>query len=228
LPEQRAMSSERLPTGIEGLDELIEGGLIRGDLHLLAGGPGTGKTIFAANFAHHVAGELNERVLYVTLEESAEYLKRNVRALNISFEPLEKAKAIKFVELEALKGRALEDSVALLLAGLEEIRAKVLVVDSLTALLAACETALELRTFMRSFYKSFKQRGVTSLMTVSLPPGAPVGPEAYIADSVMLLEHWLDGMEFRIRFLILKMRGTNHSRSYHAVTFAPRMAISRF
>ncbi|MBI3116864.1 MAG: AAA family ATPase, partial [Thaumarchaeota archaeon] len=40
----------RIETGIQGLDSIIEGGLIRGDVHLLAGGPGTGKSILAANF----------------------------------------------------------------------------------------------------------------------------------------------------------------------------------
>ncbi|TLX97247.1 MAG: hypothetical protein E6K96_03795 [Thaumarchaeota archaeon] len=38
------MNPERIATGVPGLDELIEGGLIRGDIHILAGAPGVGKT----------------------------------------------------------------------------------------------------------------------------------------------------------------------------------------
>ncbi|WP_394295151.1 RAD55 family ATPase [Pyrococcus furiosus] len=42
--------AERIPTGVKGLDELIEGGLIPGRVYLITGPPGSGKTTLACNF----------------------------------------------------------------------------------------------------------------------------------------------------------------------------------
>ena len=69
-------SAARIPTGIDGLDAMIEGGLIRGDMHLLAGAPGTGKTILASTFAYNAATTQKERVVYASFEESTEYLEQ--------------------------------------------------------------------------------------------------------------------------------------------------------
>lgn len=218
----------RLGTGIEGLDELIESGLVRGDIHLLAGGPGTGKTIFALNFVHN-AIESGERIVYATFEESAEYLKRNAKLLGMNFDAFEKEGKATILDLEALKGSELETNISLLANAAEESKSTILVIDSLTALLLACETSFELRTFVKSVYNALKEKRITTLMTVSLSDsGTPVGVEGFLADSVMLLENWMDRSEYKTRFVILKMRGTNHSRKYHSVIFGPHLSISKF
>ncbi|KPV63717.1 MAG: circadian clock protein KaiC [Candidatus Bathyarchaeota archaeon BA2] len=57
-------------------------------------------------------------------------------------------------------------------------------------------------------------------MTCSVPKGAKtmgLGIEEFIADSVIFLENMIDDLELKTRFIIHKMRGTNHSRKYHNV-----------
>ena len=218
---------KRLRTGIEGVDELMEGGLVKGDVHLLAGGAGTGKTMFALNFAQNDV-ESGGRVVYATFEESAEYLRRNAKILGMNFEPFEKDGRMTILDLEALKGAELETNISLLVRAAEESGSTTLIIDSLTALLLACETSFEMRTFVKSVYNALKEKGITTLMTVSIGDTGPVGIEGFLADSVMLLENWFDRVEFKTRFVILKMRGTNHSRKYHSVIFGPRLSISKF
>ncbi|MBI2649241.1 MAG: hypothetical protein HYW93_06270, partial [Thaumarchaeota archaeon] len=70
--------------------------------------------------------------------------------------------------------------------------------------------------------------GTTSLMTVSLPNGATLGTEGFLVDSVMFLENWMDQSQFKTRFVVLKMRGTNHSKKYHSVILSPKLSISKF
>src|SRR5687768_11825611 len=61
-------------TGIEGLDDILGGGLARGRLYLIEGVPGSGKTTLAMQFL--MAGaRRGEPVLYITLSETAEELK---------------------------------------------------------------------------------------------------------------------------------------------------------
>lgn len=221
-----AGAMERMQTGVGGLDEVIEGGLIKGDIHLLAGGPGTGKTVLAANIAFNAASA-GENVVYATFEESAEYFRRNARLLGLDLVPLEKEGKLAIIDLEALKGQQLETNVSTLIQATKDSKGSLLVIDSVTALLLACETQFEMRTFMKSVYSSLKSEHITTIMTGSLTDGR-IGLEGFMTDSVMLLENWEDGVQMKTRFVILKMRGTNHSKKYHSVVFGPKFAISRF
>jgi circadian clock protein KaiC len=224
---KKEASVDRIKTGVEGLDELIEGGLMRGDIHLLAGGPGTGKTVLSANIAYNAA-VAGENVVYATFEESADYFRRNIRLLGLEVAPLEKEGKVALVDLEALKGQQLETNISTLIQATKDSKGTLLVIDSVTALLLACETQFEMRTFMKSVYSSLKSEGITTIMTGSLTNGGKIGLEGFMTDSVMLLENWEDEVQMKTRFVILKMRGTNHSRKYHSVVFGPKFAISRF
>src|SRR5690349_14888096 len=64
---------ETIPTGIEGLDDVLGGGLQRRRLYLVEGVPGSGKTTLALQFLLSAAAR-GERVLYVTLSETVEEL----------------------------------------------------------------------------------------------------------------------------------------------------------
>ncbi len=221
---------ERIESGVKGLDNLVEGGFLAAGVHILAGGPGTGKTIFASQFAYNMAAKLGKKVVYATFEESSEYFKRNAKQFGMDFSPLEKAEKIKILDLDALRGKELESNISLLLAALEEVDGKALVIDSLTALLIACESQFELRSFMKTIYRSVKSNGITTLLTIGTAPNGKLGQETFIADSVMLLENWMDdSFEFKTRFIVLKMRGTDHSRKYHSVIITPEgMSISKY
>jgi circadian clock protein KaiC len=221
-------SPGRIPTGIEGLDAMIEGGLIRGDMHLLAGAPGTGKTILASTFAYNAVTNLKEKVVYATFEESTEYLERNMKKLGIDFSAAEKAGTLHVIDLDALKGKELENNIQLLLSAVKETKSTILIIDSLTALLLATESKFELRTFMKSVYKTLKNQGVTTVMTISQTPGLGFGIEGFVADSVLLLENVVDKDQFKTRLIVLKMRGTEHSKRYHTVSFAPKMSVSKY
>jgi circadian clock protein KaiC len=219
---------KRIPTGIEGLDTIIQGGLIRGDVHLITGGPGTGKTILASRFVYNAIKNSGETAVYATFEESSDFFKRNLARLGTDFGPLEGEGKIKIIDLEILRGKGLESNIAYLLEVVAKAKATILVIDSLTALLLACESQFEQRTFMKTVYKSLKGKGITTLMTVSLNEDGRIGPEGFLSDSVMLLENWVDKNQFKTRFLIQKMRGTDHSRRYHSLTLGPEISISRF
>jgi circadian clock protein KaiC len=221
-------SASRIPTGIEGFDALMEGGLIRGDIHLLAGAPGTGKTILCGTLAYNAVTNLKEKVVYATFEESREYLERNMKKVGVDLAAAEKSGNLTVIDLDALKGKELENNIQLLITAVKETKSSILIIDSLTALLLATESKFELRAFMKSVYKTLKSEGVTTVMTISQTPGAGFGVEGFVADSVTLLESVVDKDQFKIRMIVLKMRGTEHSKRYHSVTFAPKMTVSKY
>ncbi|MEM3760517.1 MAG: ATPase domain-containing protein [Candidatus Bathyarchaeia archaeon] len=210
--------NQRVPTGIEGLDNLIEGGFLRGDVILVAGSSGSGKTIFSTQFIYYGAMHYGEKGVYATFEEDAKTLKRNMLKFGFDLEKLERQKAIKVIDLEALKGEGLSANIQFILDALDDIDGQRLVIDSLTAFLTACLEKFEYRSLMHLLYKMLKTQEITTIMTCSVPMGVAtlgIGVEEFVADSLILLENVVDGIELKTKFLIRKMRGTNHSKKYH-------------
>lgn len=220
-----SLVTERIPTRVEGLDPLIQGGLQKGDFVLLTGGIGTGKTIFSSQFVYNSAKLDNEHAVFATFEEDIASLKRNMRVFGMDFDVLEKEKKVKLLDLESLEGRGMGSNIETLLGALDDINAKRLVVDSLTAFLSGAKEKFDYSFLMHLVYKTLKREGITTLMTVSkFQADQPMssGIEEFVADGIFQLENYVGkNMELRTRFLVKKLRGTEHSRKYHTVAFTP-------
>ena len=79
MSTSKELFSEKAATGIEGLDDILAGGLSRSHLFLLEGEPGTGKTTVALHFLQ--AGAQNgERCLYITLSETERELRQGAES----------------------------------------------------------------------------------------------------------------------------------------------------
>jgi len=210
----------RIQSGIEGLDQLIEGGFLKGDVILLAGNTGSGKTIFSTEFICNGATAYQEKGVYATFEEDEKTLNRNMAKFGFDLEKLEQNGLIRVIGLESMKGAGLNANIDLILSAVKDLKAERLVVDSLTAFFDSNQERFEYRTLMHIFYKVLKTLNCTTVMTCSVPTGSQtlgLGIEEFISDAVLSLENVVHGAELKTRFLIRKMRGTNHSRQYHEV-----------
>jgi len=211
---------ERIKTGVDGLDELIGGGLVKGEVILLAGSTGSGKTIFSTQFIYNGATEYGEKGVYATFEEDEASLQRNMEELGMNLGRLEREGQVRVIGLQAMKDVGLNANLDFILKIVKEMKAERLVIDSLTAFLIGIGEKFEYRTLMHLFYKMLKKIGCTTIMTCSVPAGFDtlgLGIEEFIADSVIVLENVMVDTELKTRFLIRKMRGTSHSRKYHDV-----------
>lgn len=85
---------KKVNTGIEGLDEMFNGGFIKGSVTLLAGHSGTGKTLFSLQFIKEGL-RANERCLYISLTESPSRTLKFYDILNVDWEVYMKKK--KFI-----------------------------------------------------------------------------------------------------------------------------------
>jgi circadian clock protein KaiC len=221
-----AISDKRIPTGIPGLDGLIQGGLQAGDFVLLVGGIGTGKTIFSSEFAFQGAKSLNQPAVYATFEEDVMSLRRNMVKFDMDFQGLEDQKKVKLLDLEALEGRGMGSNLETILSAIDEVKAKRLVIDSLTAFLSGASGKFDYSFLMHLIYKTLKREGITTIMTVSkfeAPSEYTQGLEEFVADGVFHIENYLaDNMELKTRFMVRKLRGAEHSRKYHTVVFSSK------
>lgn len=216
---------KRIPTGVPGLDTLIQGGLRQGDFVLLQGGIGTGKTIFSTHFAYNSAKVLNQPAVFASFEEDVKSLRRNMLRFGMDLQELESKKMLKLVDLESLEGGGLSSNIQVILDALDQLKAKRLVVDSLTAFLGVSNEKFDYALMMHLVYKTLKREGITTMMTVSKQPSESDnanGIEEFIADGIFQIENYVtDQKEIRTRFIIKKLRGSDHDKKYHTLSFTP-------
>jgi len=129
------MSESLTPTGIPGLDNLIGGGFQKGSLIMLAGNPGSGKTVFATKFLSTGITDYDELGIYVSFGETKGTLVQNMtRQFGPEVGKSLKSEKLIFLEYTVMTDIGLE---AILKTIADEVRktgAKRLVIDSYSAM----------------------------------------------------------------------------------------------
>ncbi len=210
----------RIPTGIKGLDELIEGGFVEGDAILIVGGPGTGKTTFVSQFLYTGASQYNEPGIYISLEEPPEKIKRNMLRYGWNFENLERDGKAKMIWSDPTTIKSFVETMSTSIRDkIEEINAKRLVIDSITVFLMFLGATYKARKELFELITNLNKLGCTTLLTAEIPHGENkltlLGIEEFVADGIIKLDMIRVGVSFRRSLTVLKMRGTRHDMKIH-------------
>ncbi|MHA1711901.1 MAG: RAD55 family ATPase [Candidatus Freyarchaeota archaeon] len=213
------MMSDRVPTGIKELDKLIEGGFLRYSMVLFSGSPGAGKTILSATFIHEGATKYKESGVYVCFAESKGEFIRDMQKFGVDFESLTRKDLVSVLDLSLTTETDVQSALNQILEAITSIRAKRLVVDSITAMSVGQKEELEKRHLIRLLYKLIKKTGCTAIIIADMPWGTSRiggGIEEFIADGIILMEsNYTDEGVLRRQLRIIKMRGTNHTQKTH-------------
>lgn len=216
-------SNDRVPTGINGLDELIEGGLPRASMVILAGSPGSGKTIASAQFLYHGATECSENGVYVSFAERKDVFMRNLKRFGLNFTKLEKMGKFKFLDFATTRKTAIASTLNLIVKEALSIKTKRLVIDSFSAIALAFENKIDARVLLHIFEKMMHQAGCTTLLLVEIPTGSSnlgLGFEEFVADGLILFETIEDEVGIKKRAIIRKLRGTDHNQNYSNIVIS--------
>ena len=202
---------DRVRTGIEGLDQLLYGGFLRGDAILVAGAPGTGKTSMGMQFIHNGITKCQEPGLFITFEEFPRRIYRDAASLGWDFPALEQAGKLKvlFTSPEVLQQDVVQDN-GLVREMVNEIRARRVVVDSITNLRGVCESDAQFREAVYGLVNALKRDVLTTMLTQELREQEEIGagPEEFVADVVVRLTRDYVG-NHHMRFVeVIKSRGS--------------------
>lgn len=180
--------SKKITTGINGLDELIGGGIPEGRTILVIGGPGSGKTILCSQFLYKGIYENKENAVFVSLDEGKDNLYSEMHQFGWDFRKAEgegkfalidatrmsrvamlKEKLYK-EESKSLRGKALsvDKLIEELQAKIAQVDAKRVVVDTLAALTYRFPDLIERRNTIVDLIESLADLKVTSLVTTEL------------------------------------------------------------
>jgi len=214
----------RAPLGIDGLDDVLQGGLIRGRLYLLDGNPGAGKTTLALQYLLEGI-RTGEKCLYVTLSETKEELAAGALSHDWSLDKIEILELI--ATEEELDGEAeitmyhpgeveLTRTTRQVLEAIERVRPERMVLDSLSELRLLAQSSLRYRRQILALKQFFIGRKCTVLLLDDRTAEGPDLQLQSIAHGVISLDHRSPAYGQSQRQLqVVKFRGSNFRSGFH-------------
>jgi len=202
--------SNRITSGIPGLDKVIQGGFVKGSVNLISGPTGTGKTIFGLQYLLDGLKK-GQNGVFVSLEQEPIDIFGDVKDFGWDFNSYIKDK--KCI-IEYVPRWRLEDLTITVLEEIRSINAKRFVLDTLSLVCSKLEPE-EIRSEITEFMRELRRSGTTTLLLTEVPEGSKglstFGIEEYIVDGIIVLHYleFVSGMSPR-SLVVRKMRRTNH------------------
>jgi circadian clock protein KaiC len=214
----------RASTGVAGLDDILNGGLLENRLYLVEGMPGSGKTTFAFQFLLEGVAR-GESVLYVTLSETEEEINTvaeshgwdlkgiSIRELVPSAEALQPSEQYTVFHPSEIE---LSDTTKRILEDVERTKPTRIVFDSLSELRLLAGNPLRYRRQILALKQYFAGRRCTVILLDDLTAAEHDLQVQSIAHGAMLLEHTIPAFgSLRRRLSVTKYRGSDFRGGFH-------------
>ncbi len=217
-------TSERVPTGVPGLDEILCGGLLRGRLALVKGTPGTGKSTLGLQYLIAGAELYDEPGVILSFEQVPTQLFADAAALGWDLRALHEAGQVRVVFIEpddvlANPGRQANRLLVNVLELVEEHGLRRIVIDSISHL-GGIFSREEARAGFVKFMLELKGMGLTPLGTAEITPDIGLGGiDAYLVDTLIVLDRHPGARAGHSRRTIevVKSRGHDHIGGAHPI-----------
>lgn len=226
----------RIETGIRNLDAVLGGGLPRGAVSVIAGPPGSGKTVLAQQICFHNASPKRPVLYFSTLSEPTAKTLRYLSQFTF-FEMKKFEKDIHFVDLGViLRAKGLEQTSILIMDRVKKVKPAIVVIDSFKTFDDLARSKEELRKFGYEVGVNLMAWEATALLLGEYGDFEYVtNPLFSVVDGLIALSQRESSGEQQRFVQTIKMRGTEHSRDEHAFSitqhgievFAPRVTIRR-
>ena len=219
-------------TGIPGFDNTLSAGLKKNSSVLVSGPPGSGKTIFGLQFICAGAKEYDEPGVYISLSQSVEEIKNDCKTFGWDIEGLISKGKILLIDLRPFKikdevvGRddslykaeqiPFEHLTKFMLNSIKKIKAKRIVVDSISILGMQYSNKFHMRQGLQGMIQSLENFNVTSLL-ISENSENSIPPESFVTSGIIQLDNQIINNEMERTIRITKLRGVDHSEHVYSL-----------
>lgn len=212
---------DRTPTGVQGFDELIGGGLIKNSVNVVLGGPGAGKTTFLFQYLWNGVTKYNENGMYLSLEPEVVDLFEDAKQYGFDFAKLDATGKCKFVKISPNEDmKKIKEGLMILI---QKYNIKRIAIDPISVLAFSIEKDNDVRETLFDFVSVLKRLGATVILAEETSEAGAenmsLGNEnqrtqfiKFLADCLInLYSSGLGGVADRA-VRISKMRRTAHAR----------------
>ncbi|MFO7848502.1 MAG: circadian clock protein KaiC [Spirochaetia bacterium] len=236
----------KLPTGINGLDTVLEGGIPRGRMLTVSGTAGSGKTVLLNEFLYRGITEYGENGVFVTFEEVPSDIVKNVGNFGWDYNKLLKEEKLLFVDLspsmesieEISEDYELSPIILRITQAIHKIHARRIVIDSIASLFSQLSNQGKVRKLIYQLTQELKKMGLTGIISSEQQghrgecEGGSV--EEYVTDGVIQLKIVPGEQQLLRKMLVTKLRGVGYRSGF--VQFAitskglevyPKIAVRR-
>jgi circadian clock protein KaiC len=210
-------SPSRRPTGVPGLDRILEGGLLVSGVYIVQGPPGAGKTVLANHvcFNHAAAGQ---RAVYVTLlAESHSRLFAHLRRMAFFDEGAIPDRVSYVGGYSTLQSGGLAALVTLIRGAIRKNNATLLVVDGLISAQESAPSEREFKEFIHELQTLTDLTECTVLLLTNVERASGFFPEHTMVDGVLHLTDELSELRPLRHIRVMKLRGSAPIRGLHSV-----------
>ncbi len=214
-------TADRLSTGNEGLDEVLQGGFITGRSYMLRGAPGAGKTLIGLSFLR-AGADSGDDVLFINLEETEDEIRTNAASVGIDIDGIDfldltpgsevfaEEESYDIFDPSEVEQEKIATKIADRIRSLEPSR---VFVDPMTQLRQLAPDQYQFRKQVLSFARFVDEQDVTVLFTTQ--PGTAVSDEdlQFIADGTIELDEAATGRVLRVP----KFRGSSTRSGGHTL-----------
>ncbi|MFP4188366.1 MAG: RAD55 family ATPase [Halobacteriales archaeon] len=185
-------NDDRIKTGIDGLDSILNGGLRRDSTVLVSGNPGTGKSILGAQYLDYGVRERGEGGVYLTFEETVDDVVEAAESIGMDEwgDHVDNGDIIVYDKMDLLEETDFSQSLTRILDDIDSESYSRLVMDSLTMFQMFFESEQEKRTYLLKLIDILKHNGFTSLLVQESQetfPDRDIGLEEFLTDGNIYL-----------------------------------------
>jgi circadian clock protein KaiC len=211
-----ASTLQRLSTGSAALDGILGGGIPAGSMTVIAGEPGSGKTVFTLQTLFHHARQGKKCLYFTTLSEPALKVIRYMQLFSF-FDPRLVEERVVFADLGAtLRSSGVEQALLQMTERVESEDPDFVSIDSFKALHDIVPNAAHGRAFVYDLSVGMAAWGATTLLVGEYTPeDIAVAREFAIADGIVRLSNERQELTTARQFEVLKLRGANYVTGRH-------------
>ena len=213
MTQQNEDATDRVPSGIAGLDIILRGGFMLGGMYILQGLPGAGKTILTNQicFNHVAAGG---RALFVTLlAENHARMIANMRGLSFFDERQIPDRLTYLSAFNDMRDGGLKALTTLLRREILKVRATLLVIDGLVSAQDSAPDDQAFKIFIHDLQEVALATNCTMFLTTN--PNNAASPEQTMVDGLIVLADRIFGWQAQSDIQVTKFRGSGFLRGRH-------------
>lgn len=233
--------SELIQTGIAGLDALFLGGIVHGNVILVEGAPGTGKTLLGVEFIYRGITAYQEPGIIVVFEMTPRKLIRDAAGFGWDLEALQHTNTLKilFTSPQVL-AQELQSPDSLLLETAAEMDARRLFIDGLSLLRPVVHSApgapdhglAAYRELVQQLLAGVQRENLTAMLAHEVmaheTPASTLEVAEFLADTVIVLERARYGRGIRRTLEIMKSRGQDFDAGQHTLCITSGTGLEVF